>query len=76
MRIVVDEMPEEPYECTWCSDEICTGDDDDEYVCTYENSEHQCWNTSECPYFVDFKSRFEQEISNYDCQEYDPYRWG
>jgi len=74
MRIVVDEMPKEPYECPWCLDKSCM--DYDEYVCTFRNSEHQCWDTSECPYFVDFKSRFEQEISNYDCQEKDPYRYG
>jgi hypothetical protein len=62
MRIVVDEMTKEPWECPWCSDELCTGDDDDEYVCTYENSKCYCRDTSHCPFFVGFKDMFKNEI--------------
>jgi len=76
MRIVVDEMPDEPCDCPYSSDELCIGDDDDKYECTYKNSKRDCICTLECPYFVSFKDMFEQEISNYDCQEYDPYRYG
>jgi hypothetical protein len=60
MRIVVDEMPTETYKCDYCRDE--TNMDRDKYVCTFRNSEHQCWNTSECPYFVGFKDMFKNEI--------------
>lgn len=74
MRIIVDEMPTSPYKCIWCKDESCM--DYEKYTCTFKNSKHQCWNTLECPYFVEFKNMFENEISDYDCEKYDPYRYG
>lgn len=74
MRIIVDEMPKDPWECPYCKDN--SDHDNDEYICTYRNSGRDCWETHECPYFTSFKNMFEDEMSNYDVQKYDPYRYG
>lgn len=74
MRIVVSEMPKEPYKCEYCRDD--SNMDYDKYICTFRKEEHRCIFTRDCPYFVSFKEMFEDKISNYDCQEYDEYRWG
>ena len=50
MRILVDYMPNEPYRCIYCKDESTM--DFTSYVCKWNNSNHNCWNTQECPYFI------------------------
>lgn len=66
MKILVDEMPKEPYKCPYCKDK---------YTCTYKE-EFGCHDTSRCPYFIDFKICFEDKMSEYDVRKYDIYRYG
>ena len=70
MRIVVDEMPETPHDCPHYNY--------DRSECGYkEYAENKdCRHTSGCPYFVAFKDCFENEISDYDVQKFDPWWQG
>jgi hypothetical protein len=74
MRIIVDEMPKEPYKCPYCKDN--SDMDKDEYICAWQNSGIHCWETIECPYFRSFTNIFEEHIDEYDCIKHDPYRYG
>ena len=50
MKIVVDCMPEHPWECRNCHVE---GDAEYHYwVCQVGEEKHICKNTKDCPYFV------------------------
>ena len=65
MRIVVDEIPKEPYRCEYYRDK-------DEFswdrcFCIFREEGHRCISTKDCPYFVSFKDMFEDKISDYDC---------
>ncbi len=71
MRIVVEQMPEENYQCPYCKDESCM--DYKKYTCQYNGSGINCWNVSECPFFISFKDMFENEIVDYDCHPKDFY---
>ena len=51
MKILVDKMPDEPYKCPYCKDE--SNMDMDRYICKWDGSNRKCWNTSDCPFFVD-----------------------
>ena len=50
MRILVDYMPNEPYQCIYCRDESTM--DFTSYICKWNDSGHNCWDTRECPYFI------------------------
>jgi hypothetical protein len=79
MRILVDEMPKEPCECPYSAIAV----KNNECVCMWNNNKGriECklnkydYNGC-CPYFTDHKTQFENEISNYDVQKFDPYRYG
>ena len=50
MKIIVDKMPEYPYECRNCRLE---GDMEfHSWVCQVGEEKHICKNTKDCPYFV------------------------
>ena len=50
MKILVDKMPEEPYDCPCCKDE--SDMDMDKYICKWNGSNRVCYNTADCPFFV------------------------
>ena len=50
MKIIVDEMPDYPYECRNCRQE---GDREFyDWVCQVDEERHVCKDTKNCPYFV------------------------
>ena len=50
MKIIVDEMPNYPYECRNCRQE---GDMEfHHWVCQVGEEKHVCKDTKKCPYFV------------------------
>jgi hypothetical protein len=46
MKILVDEMPERNAECPYCKNI------DYEYICSWNNSSHECQDVDDCPYFI------------------------
>ena len=77
MRIIVDEMPTEPRKCPYCVDKSTM--DYDRYVCAFRE-EHKCYCTDYdmggCPYFVSYKTMFENMRDEYDIPSKDPYVYG
>lgn len=51
MKILVDRMPDKPYECPYCKDE--SNMDFDKYICKWNGSNRKCYDTSVCPFFAD-----------------------
>ena len=51
MKILVDNIPLEPYKCPYCKDE--SDMDMERYVCEWNNCGYECHDTSECPFFCD-----------------------
>lgn len=51
MKILVDKIPKEPNECPYCKDE--SNMDFDRYICKWNGSDRKCYDTSDCPFFVD-----------------------
>ena len=50
MKIIVDEMPNYPYECRNCRQE---GDMEfHHWVCQVGEEKHVCKDTKKCPYFI------------------------
>ena len=47
MKILVDEMPKRNAECPYCKNPNY-----DEYICSWNNSRHECNDVDDCPYFI------------------------
>ena len=62
MRILVDEMPKESYDCPHCRDDSTMNYD--EYTCMWNGNESKCWGPDECPYFVQMKVYRESSNEN------------
>ena len=59
MRIIIDKMPEYPYECRNCRLE---GDMEfNWWVCQVSEEKHVCKDTSLCPYFVSINDVLRKE---------------
>ena len=55
MKILVDEMPKRNAECPYCKNI------DYEYICSWNNSHHECNDVDDCPYFI---SKSANNLSN------------
>lgn len=57
MKLVVDEMPKEVWECPYSEDKSteCV----EEYRCTWNKCDRRCFSVSDCPFFTDKKPEAE-----------------
>ena len=62
MKILVDEMPKYPYDCPYCVDN-CTMDSE-EYKCKWRDCNRDCWETKDCPFFMEIGARL-KNIEDY-----------
>lgn len=52
MKLIVDKVPDKPYNCPYCKDKSCM--DYEEYICTWNNSDRVCpVEYDGCPYFTE-----------------------
>jgi hypothetical protein len=54
MKILVDKMAKEPYECPYYIDRSTM--DNNEYVCGTKRVHRRCYCTENCPFFTEYNN--------------------
>ena len=72
MKILVDNIPLEPYKCPYCKDE--SDMDMERYVCEWNNCGYECHDTSECPFFCDSNTLMDNKIYEHENNYFHEYK--